>query len=223
MHDKKRDLLWQTRIITEVYFFCSDSDLASCICRMFYSCSHERKPCHSWSWILKTFRSDSSWRTSGTSSQGLLVLCQCLQDHQNSSRILLQMRKQLSPSKHGISHNWGHRYLSSRIAGTHVCWASQVCQMVQDPWSEDVLGSSSLECQMSCQAISEVFSRFHAWWSQWRRVREAHLWCQWAIKCELDILIVISLKAVEEVAKNTDPWVSLGWDAFVDLGEPVLD
>ena len=25
------------------------------------------------------------------------------------------------------------------------------------------------------------------------------------IKCELDILIVISLEAVEEVAKNTDP------------------
>ena len=26
-----------------------------------------------------------------------------------------------------------------------------------------------------------------------------------AIKCELDILIVISLEAVEEVVKNTDP------------------
>ena len=26
-----------------------------------------------------------------------------------------------------------------------------------------------------------------------------------AIECELDILIVISLEAVEEVAKNTDP------------------
>ena len=26
-----------------------------------------------------------------------------------------------------------------------------------------------------------------------------------AIKCELDILIVISLEAVEEIAKNTDP------------------
>ena len=26
-----------------------------------------------------------------------------------------------------------------------------------------------------------------------------------AIKCELDILIVVSLEAVEEVAKNTDP------------------
>ena len=25
MHDRKRDLLWQTRIITEVYFFCSAS------------------------------------------------------------------------------------------------------------------------------------------------------------------------------------------------------
>ena len=30
-----------------------------------------------------------------------------------------------------------------------------------------------------------------------------------AIKCELDILIVISLEAVEEVAKNTDPLISL--------------
>ena len=25
MHDEKRDLLWQTRIITEVYFFCSEN------------------------------------------------------------------------------------------------------------------------------------------------------------------------------------------------------
>ena len=31
-----------------------------------------------------------------------------------------------------------------------------------------------------------------------------------AIKCEPDILIVISLETVEEVAKNTDPLVSLG-------------
>ena len=31
-----------------------------------------------------------------------------------------------------------------------------------------------------------------------------------AIKCELDILIVISLEAVEDVAKNTDTSVSLG-------------
>ena len=31
-----------------------------------------------------------------------------------------------------------------------------------------------------------------------------------AIKCELDILIVISLEAVEEVAKYTDPLISLG-------------
>ena len=30
------------------------------------------------------------------------------------------------------------------------------------------------------------------------------------IKCELDILIVVSLEAVEEVAKNTDPLISLG-------------
>ena len=44
-----------------------------------------------------------------------------------------------------------------------------------------------------------------------------------AIKCELDILIVISLEAVEEVAKDTDSLISLGGDAFVDLGEPVPD
>ena len=31
-----------------------------------------------------------------------------------------------------------------------------------------------------------------------------------SIKCELDILIVISLEAVEEVAKDTDPLISLG-------------
>ena len=30
-----------------------------------------------------------------------------------------------------------------------------------------------------------------------------------AIKCELDILIVISLEAVEEVAESTDPLISL--------------
>ena len=39
-----------------------------------------------------------------------------------------------------------------------------------------------------------------------------------AIECELDILIVVSLEAVEEVAKNTDPLISLCRDAFVDLG-----
>ena len=31
-----------------------------------------------------------------------------------------------------------------------------------------------------------------------------------AIKRELDILIVVSLEAVEEVAKDTDPLISLG-------------
>ena len=31
-----------------------------------------------------------------------------------------------------------------------------------------------------------------------------------AINCELDILIVISLEAVEEVAKHTDSLISLG-------------
>ena len=44
-----------------------------------------------------------------------------------------------------------------------------------------------------------------------------------AIERELDIFIVVSLEAVEEVAKNTDPLISLCRDAFVDLGQPVLD
>ena len=44
-----------------------------------------------------------------------------------------------------------------------------------------------------------------------------------SIKHELDILIVISLEAVEEVAKDTDSLISLGGDAIVDLGEPVPD
>ena len=39
-----------------------------------------------------------------------------------------------------------------------------------------------------------------------------------AVKRELDILIVVSLEAVEEIAKNTDPLVSLCRDAFIDLG-----
>ena len=39
-----------------------------------------------------------------------------------------------------------------------------------------------------------------------------------AIKRELDIFIVVYLEAVEEIAKNTDPLVSLCRDAFVDLG-----
>ena len=30
-----------------------------------------------------------------------------------------------------------------------------------------------------------------------------------AIKCELDILIVVSLEVVEEVAEDTDPLISL--------------
>ena len=30
-----------------------------------------------------------------------------------------------------------------------------------------------------------------------------------AIKCELDVLIVVSLEAVEEVAEDTDPLISL--------------
>ena len=39
-----------------------------------------------------------------------------------------------------------------------------------------------------------------------------------AIKHELDIFIVVSLEAVEEIVKNTDPLVSLCRDAFIDLG-----
>ena len=39
-----------------------------------------------------------------------------------------------------------------------------------------------------------------------------------AIKHELDIFIVVSLEAVEEIAKSTDPLVSLCRVAFVDLG-----
>ena len=44
-----------------------------------------------------------------------------------------------------------------------------------------------------------------------------------AIKRELDIFIVVSLEAIEEIAKNTDPLVSLCRDAFIDLGQPVPD
>ena len=44
-----------------------------------------------------------------------------------------------------------------------------------------------------------------------------------AIKRELDIFIVVSLEAVEEIVKNTDPLVSLCRDAFIDLGQPVPD
>ena len=44
-----------------------------------------------------------------------------------------------------------------------------------------------------------------------------------AIECELDIFIVVSLEAIEEIAKNTDPLVSLCRDAFIDLGQPVPD
>ena len=44
-----------------------------------------------------------------------------------------------------------------------------------------------------------------------------------AIKRELNILIVVSLEAVEEVAESTDPLISLSGDAFIDLGEPVPD
>ena len=44
-----------------------------------------------------------------------------------------------------------------------------------------------------------------------------------AIKRELDIFIVVYLEAVEEVAKNTDPLVSLCRDTFIDLGQPLPD
>ena len=39
-----------------------------------------------------------------------------------------------------------------------------------------------------------------------------------AIKRELDIFIVVSLEAVEDIAKNTDSLVSLSRYAFIDLG-----
>ena len=44
-----------------------------------------------------------------------------------------------------------------------------------------------------------------------------------AIESLLNIFIVESFEAVEEVAKDTDSLISLGWDAFVDLGDPVPD
>ena len=56
------------------------------------------------------------------------------------------------------------------------------CQATQKRLDDFVLGNlSGAECVKLICDISEV------------------------IKCELDILIVISLEAVEEVAKNTDP------------------
>ena len=44
-----------------------------------------------------------------------------------------------------------------------------------------------------------------------------------SFKREMDILIVISLEVVEEVAKDTDSLVSLHGDAFIVLGGPVPD
>ena len=44
-----------------------------------------------------------------------------------------------------------------------------------------------------------------------------------AIKRELDILVVVSFEAIEEVAKSTDSLITLSWDALIDLGEPVPD
>ena len=44
-----------------------------------------------------------------------------------------------------------------------------------------------------------------------------------AIKRELDIFIVVSPEAIEKIAKNTDPLVSLCRDAFIDLGQRVPD
>ena len=37
------------------------------------------------------------------------------------------------------------------------------------------------------------------------------------IKSVLDILIVKSLEAIEEIAKDADPLISLGRDSFIDL------
>ena len=58
---------------------------------------------------------------------------------------------------------------------------------------------------MSCQAISEVFDDFML--GDLSGAECVKLICDVseALKCELDILIVISLEAVEEVAKNADP------------------
>ena len=44
-----------------------------------------------------------------------------------------------------------------------------------------------------------------------------------AIEGLLNIFVVESFEAVEEIAKDTDCLISLGWDAFIDLGEPVPD
>ena len=37
------------------------------------------------------------------------------------------------------------------------------------------------------------------------------------IECVLDILIVMSLEAIEEIAKDADPLISLGRDSFIHL------
>ena len=44
-----------------------------------------------------------------------------------------------------------------------------------------------------------------------------------AIECELDIFIVVSLEAVEEIAKNINSRVTLSGDSFVHLGQPIPD
>ena len=43
------------------------------------------------------------------------------------------------------------------------------------------------------------------------------------IEGKLNILIVEPLEAVEEIAKNIDSWVSLGWDTFINLRELAPD
>ena len=42
-----------------------------------------------------------------------------------------------------------------------------------------------------------------------------------AIEGLLNIFIVESFEAIEEIAKNTDPLVSLCRDTFIDLGQPL--
>ena len=44
-----------------------------------------------------------------------------------------------------------------------------------------------------------------------------------AIEGLLNIFVVESFEAVEEIAKNVNSGVMLSWDSFVDLGQPVPD
>ena len=62
---------------------------------------------------------------------------------------------------------------------------------------------------MSCQEISVVSSLFPACNLSGAECLELICDINEAIKCELDILIVVSLEAVEEVAESTDTLISL--------------